>query len=279
MKLAAGIVLYNPDLKKLDKSLKELNNIADVIILVDNCSRNIEKIRDMVDKDAILLENAENLGIAVALNMLVDSANSKKCDFLLTLDQDSIMPRDALNKMIECASKKDVAIVCPMIVDVNKKEPAVYKEDLEEIDRCITSGSLMNLRICNKIGRFDEKMFIDYVDFDYCKRIRLAGYKIVRVNSAKLIHELGKRTERKFLWKTVYPTNHKPERVYYYARNIYYYLRKYKKNLSFGEKVWEHVTILWKAIAIILYEDDKIEKISSFLDGKKDSKKMLMEGA
>ena len=36
----------------------------------------------------------------------------------------------------------------------------------------MTSGNLLNLKIAEKIGDFEEKLFIDEVDHDYCYRIR-----------------------------------------------------------------------------------------------------------
>ena len=274
MKLAVGIVLYNPDLKRLKRSLEKLGENVDMIILVDNGSKNIEDIRGICDKRILLIENGKNLGIAAALNMVVEAANKAKCNYLLTLDQDSVMKEGALAKMLEYIDKEGVAIVCPRIVDINKTKQKVGKEEIEEISRCITSGSLMNLELCNKVGKFDEKMFIDFVDFEYCKRIQLAELKILRVNSAELEHEVGRRTKKRFLFITLYPTNHNKERVYYYGRNLAYYKNRFKKNLNVGEKINLAATKIWKIGTIALYEDDKGSKLRKFFDGQRDGKKL-----
>lgn len=274
MKLAVGIVLYNPDLRRLKKSLEQFDKNVDRIFLVDNGSKNIEDIRNIRDKRVLLIENGKNLGIAAALNMVVEAANEANCSYLLTLDQDSIMKKEALARMLKYTDREGVAIVCPRVLDINKAKQKVSKEEIEEISRCITSGSLMNLKLCNKVGIFNEKMFIDFVDFEYCKRIKLAGLKILRVNSAELEHEVGKRTKRHFLFITLYPTNHNKERVYYYGRNLAYYRNKFKKHLNIGEKINLFATKIWKIGTIVLYEKDKSSKLKKFFDGQRDGKRL-----
>jgi GT2 family glycosyltransferase len=68
-----------------------------------------------------------------------------------------------------------------------KKEPAE-----EYVDFCITSASCTNLNAWKNVGGFDEWLFIDLVDNDFCKRIIVSGYKILRINSLVLDQEFGK---------------------------------------------------------------------------------------
>lgn len=275
MKIVAGLVTYNPDLKNVIKSIDNLKNNVELIIIVDNNSSNIADIRKLKSKKVKLIENPSNYGIAKALNILLKEAYKSKSDFLLTLDQDSLLKNEMIKEMIKYTDINDVAIICPRVYDKNRNKQKKYKGDTQYLSRCITSGSLMNLKYCKKIGYFDENMFIDYVDFDYCKRIILSNYKILRVNNAIIEHEIGKRKEKYFLFIKVYPTYHNSKRVYYYARNIKYYCLKYKRNLSIKEKIWESIVLLWKFIGIILYEDKKKEKINSFFKGIKESKGMI----
>lgn len=274
MKLVAGIILYNPNMDILKKSIQALSDVVDMIILVDNASENIEDIQKLVNNDVILIKNNENLGVAEALNIMMDRSSKMRATNLLTLDQDSIIDKNMISKMKYYLTSSVIAIVCPRFIDVNKKKQRKVKSKIEYVNRCITSGSVMNLAICNKIGKFDASMFIDYVDFDYCKRIQLAGYKIVRTNSCKLTHAIGKRSSRKFFWINVYPTNHSVERVYYFARNLHYYLLKYKGQFSLKELINERVIAAWKTMSIILYEDDKKEKLRAIRKAKKDAKIM-----
>lgn len=274
MKVVAGIVLYNPDINRLKSSISELISEVDKICLIDNASLNINDIEKLATNNVFVIKNEKNFGIAKALNQLLDFSYQTKADYLLTLDQDSILKKSMLEIMLNYVNEKDVAMICPIINDLNRKKVIKQQNKIKELDRCITSGTLMNLELCKEIGYFDEKMFIDYVDFDYCKRIKLAGKKIIRVKGAVINHEIGKRSKHKFLFLTVYPTNHNSTRIYYYARNIKYYCRKYKNSMDFKEKLMEYMYLVWKFVSIILYEDYKKEKIKKFVIGLKDSKKI-----
>lgn len=274
---AAGIVLYNPDLVNLNKSIKELVKSVNYIYLVDNASNNIDEVIKLIQEwDNIkLIRNNKNLGIAIALNQLLQMAYSDDIKFLLTLDQDSVLEDIMFRNMMKYSNTESVAVICPIINDLNKKKRIEQNSEILDLDRCITSGSIMNLKVCKDIGFFDEKMFIDYVDFDYCKRIKIAGKRIIRVRDAMINHEIGKRSCRKFLFWTVYPTNHSPIRIYYYVRNIKYYLKKFKKQLYLKERLVEHKYLIWKFVSILLYENNKKQKLSMFLKGLKDSNKMI----
>lgn len=274
MKIFVGIVLYNPNIDKLLSSINELKNVVDCILLVDNNSDNLVDVKKSVDNlnNVILIENSVNLGIAKALNQILDYSYKNNCDYLLTLDQDSLLEKNMLTYMTNYIGD-NIAIVCPRIIDLNRDKQKKYNRKFEYVNRCITSGSLMNLRVCKKVGFFDEKMFIDYVDFDYCKRIMLSGYKILRVNEACIEHEVGKRTKRKFMFWDVYPTNHNEKRIYYFSRNLSYYLANYRNQMTFREKTHEYIHLLWKFVSVVLYEKDKIIKIRMFFKGIFESKK------
>lgn len=63
----------------------------------------------------------------------------------------------------------------------------IKKEPVEEfIDFCITSASCTNLAVWKEVGGFDERLFIDLVDNEFCKRLIVSGYKILRLNNLVL---------------------------------------------------------------------------------------------
>ena len=60
---------------------------------------------------------------------------------------------------------------------------ADYKTDstdqtIEYPERVIASGNIINLQAWNKVGRFDNSLFIDEVDHDFCHRLTQEKYKI-----------------------------------------------------------------------------------------------------
>lgn len=288
MKIAAGIVLYNPDMKRLKKNVNAIISQVDRVFIINNG----EKIKDvdlkgeygfLKDKKISITNNEKNVGIAKALNQIVEKCISKKYTWVLLLDQDSVAEDKMIEKLAAETNRKNVSIAAPRIIDLNKDQNHNSDEKVEDVNMVITSGSLINVEDCKKLGMFDESMFIDFVDFDYCKRVKLAGKRIIRVNSASMKHEVGKRTKRKLLWMTVYPTNHSPERVYYYVRNIIYFNRKFRGLLSFKEWLRLKASLIWKWVSIYVYETDRKDKKKMYRLGKKDGARIslpeLTEGA
>ena len=279
MKVAAGVVLYNPNLERLKKNIKSIIGQVDEVFIINNGKKitNAELENEygfLKEKRVLLVNNASNYGIARALNQIVEKCLEKKYSWVLLLDQDSVAEKDMVKKLLP-EINKSVSIVAPRIVDLNKKQSKKNSSRIEDVSMAITSGSLINVEDCKKMGMFDEKMFIDFVDFDYCKRVKLADKKIIKVNDAILEHEVGKRTKRRILWKTVYPTNHSPERIYYYVRNIVYFSRKYRGLLSLKERIWLKASLMWKWISISMYETDKRRKKEMYILGKRDGLKKM----
>ena len=57
----------------------------------------------------------------------------------------------------------------------------------------ITSGSLINTSIFSEIGGYNEKLFIDEVDHEYCYRIKMLGYSVLQLENILLNHTLGRQ--------------------------------------------------------------------------------------
>lgn len=73
----------------------------------------------------------------------------------------------------------------------DKRRPqidAVNKDKVSYVDFCITSGSFVNLSVWKQIGKYDEFLFVGLVDNEYCKRVILNGYKILRLNEMLMDH-------------------------------------------------------------------------------------------
>jgi len=41
------------------------------------------------------------------------------------------------------------------------------------------------------VGGFEEKLFIDFVDHEYCFKIKMAGHRILQTSSSILLHRIG----------------------------------------------------------------------------------------
>lgn len=264
-KIFAGIVLFNPNYERLIENMDAIVNQVDTIILSDNGSPDsvVDEIRKKYGEKICYSCNNNNIGIAGALNSIFRIAISNKAESVLTLDQDSIMPPNSVDQLRSLLCD-DVAIVSPTIIDLNRQKNVIPSNAITEIGRCITSGSLTSVKAWEKVGGFDESMFIDGVDFDFCDRLKGHHYRILQLRNVQLKHEIGKIATHHFFGIPVIVRNHSAFRKYYMARNIIYLDRK--ENSS----AYPFITYLRIAKLLVitaLYEDGKKEKISAILRG------------
>lgn len=277
---AAGIVLYNPDINKLTENINSIINQVDYVILVDNGSENKSDIEDTLKQrfnysDKVIIKfSQKNNGIAWALNEAFKIAEEQSVKWVLTLDQDSVCPSDMIKRYIKYSASTDkskIGILCPTIVDKNAGilEGDIHKT--EAIKRCITSGSFTSLKAWKQIHCFDEKMFIDGVDFDFCDRLRKNGYQLIRIGSICLTHELGKITTHRFLFKTVKVQNHSALRKYYIVRNRFYLSRKEKNPFAIIKSFF---FVIKFSATIVLYEKNRRKKLNAVLKGMCDGLKL-----
>lgn len=274
--ISAGIVLYNPDIERLKKNIVSIYPQIKKLYLVDNNSENYDEIKKVVDgySEIVLIKNNENYGVAKALNQIMEAASLSGCQWNVLLDQDSIVPENYIEIFKEAKNNlkgKNIAILCPLIDDLNSKVNDLNMvSEYQYIDFCITSGSINNVDIWKEMGGFDEKLFIDGVDLDYCLRLIKNNYEIVRVNTVSIKHEIGKIKSIKFLGKNFESFNHSPFRKYYIARNIFYLDIKHKGKISPST-----LARFIKQICLVLFIDDnKWKKIKALLKGMYASRKL-----
>lgn len=264
--IVAAIILFNPNIERLRKNINSIKDQVDKIFFIDNDSKNIIEIENLFlgyNNDYLLIKNKKNLGIATALNIAFQYAEKDGYKWIITMDQDSIAPTNLVSSLAEIISK-NVGIICPLIQDINKKEHIPISNKIVKVQKCITSGSLTNIEAWKKIGGFDEVMFIDGVDFDFCYRLIDSGYLILENRRVLLTHEVGKIKEHKFLGIKIYAMNHTAFRKYYIAKNTVYLYRKHKKT-SFP------IVSLFKQICLVLlYEEEKMIKLKAIIKGIKD---------
>lgn len=292
--IAAGIVTYNPDLHRLTENVNAVLPQVDCLIIVDNASKNVEQIKKTFGEDnkIRIIENDENKGIATALNQILQASVEEGAEWTLTLDGDSVVPENMIEQYEKYLDVENVAMIVPVIQDRKMQLIDVEEDTLTNaydfVDTAITSGTLMKNSIWQQLHGFEDKLFIDYVDFDYCMRVKIAGYQILRVNSVKLLHELGNATEIKLFtflgkmfgkdssigrgfWKIRYTTNHSPMRVYYITRNQYYYIKHYADYIDV-KRLLRGMKIGW--VVKLIFEKDRIKKWKAIRRGIADGKKM-----
>jgi rhamnosyltransferase len=215
----------------------------------------IQGVKDEVDEILVIDNTNGNIGVAAALNHGMKKAVAENYDWLLTMDQDSTFEHGSLSKLKKIAFECDDKVGWVSPFHKTQKTKGI-NTGIREVRIAMTSGSLVRV---NTVGYFEEKLFIDSVDNEYCLRLRKNGYKIIRANDVVLNHRLG---ELKKNWLGFSTIVHSASRRYYITRNMLYVMQQYPEFRLFGAKE------LVKSLAlIILAENDKMSKLGAMIRG------------
>jgi rhamnosyltransferase len=232
--VCAVTVTYHPSAEML-KNFSSVVEQVQGMVVVDNGSSagEIDMLRKACGVLGFrLIENAENLGIAEGLNQGVRWAQSNNYPWVILFDQDSLVDAGFIAHMFEAwdshPERERVASIHPRYMDPETGcGPVVRRARDGGPVISMTSGALMPMWIFDKIGWFASEYFIDWVDIEYCFRIRAAGYLIADSPHAILLHAPGHSESKRFLGVGFRPTHHSSMRRYYMSRNRIAVFRKY----------------------------------------------------
>jgi rhamnosyltransferase len=267
----AVVVTYHPS-ASIFAHLATLRAQAQGLVVVDNGSTSAVLTQLKSEGEATdfhLIENRENRGVATALNTGVRWAVENRYRWVALFDQDSTVPDGYLNAMfagVESQSDMErIAIVAPQYRDPDTGvlyKSAYTAEDGSPLE-VMTSGSLLPTWVFEMCGWFEESLFIDEVDHEFCFRVRERGYRVFFCENAILTHLFGSRRRHKLLgikWVTL--TNYSPERRYYMTRNGLVIACRYRRKYP----LWSHTAvkyILWHSpVVILLAETQRWKKLA-----------------
>ena len=263
-KILAVFTLFHPDREIL---LNLINNClaysgCDVFL-----SDNAEFSDFILNNPRVTYQNnGGNLGLGAAQNKGLRLALEKNYDYAILFDQDSRIEPDFLAKLIaefEAAREKDPKIVAagpsiinPLFVKTRKSRRRHKLPQNRYRKTVIASGCIIYLPELNAIGLMDEMLFIDYVDTEWCYRVRSKGYQIMRLAHIVMNHTVGEC--KKIGWMKLQYHHH--GRYYYFFRNGVILFRK--KCIPLRELL-ENRQHIYK----ILFLDHKWDRIKAIFRG------------
>lgn len=186
------LVLYKSDLETSESfqsivaCFKATNASADIFIydnspqrldFIDRCNFNIHYVWD-----------ASNPGVSKAYNEGFSFGESNGKKWLLLLDQDTKFESDFLTRYYDAhIDSPDISLLAP-ILKLESGEiysPCKYKFPrtflLEKVSQSITpleglsllnSGILIDINIFREVGGYDERLKMDFTDFEFMDRYR-----------------------------------------------------------------------------------------------------------
>lgn len=264
MRVVGVFVTYDPSPSVFANVMALLSQVSEVLV-VDNGSGPASQ--DVLHKlaqtsNVQLISNGRNLGIAAALNLGVDYALGNNYQWIATFDQDSTPPADFINKMFAAyeatPSGETIGLLSPSFVD--PQSGTLLDTSARSEITTMTSGNLVKTQIFLDCGNYRADYFIDYVDHEFCLRMRANGYRILKVPKVKLCHRLGHISAHPLLGRNFLVTNHPASRRYYNTRNR---ILTYKQHFV-REPLWclgDIRSLSCELAKIVLFEDEKMRKM------------------
>lgn len=232
-KVYAIITVYKPSYLKLENTLLKTSRVFSKVITVCNSQLQNKFVKNF--KNIKFIQNKKNLGLAKAMNKGIKYAIKNKATHVVLFDQDTRIKYNFLKKIKNFSQKhnlNNVAAISPLFFNKLTKQYGYNWNSLKSSrpdyfhpEYLITSGTLIPTKIFKKVGFMREKMNIDLVDLDWCKRAKKKNLKYYCIPSILFEHNIGIRKIE--IFNKIYNI-HSPLRLYYYFRNsIFVYRQNY----------------------------------------------------
>jgi rhamnosyltransferase len=292
--ICAVLVSFHPD-ADLPARVNGILGQVGALVIVDNGSGEaaLRMLTELSLDPGISLEsNRENLGVASALNIGIRRARSLGYEWVLLLDQDSVLDARMVEELIAAHASfpepARLAVLGAGFRDIHHPDTAPAQAGSantardgagtggdsrapvpawQEVESVITSGSLLNVSTLDRIGGFRDDFFIDYVDSEFCFRARASGYRVAKTRKPLMSHAIGASTPHAILGVRKWTTNHSAERRYYMARNDTIMLKEFG---GFPWGTWALKSLgrrVRTCKRILLYEDAKLAKLAAVAHG------------
>jgi GT2 family glycosyltransferase len=207
----------NDTLECLD-SVKKIDYPNFNVIVVDNGStdNSVEVIKKRFP-DVALIATGRNLGFAEGNNVGVTYAMSKGADYILLLNNDTIVDAQLLSSLVEAAEQNpDAGIFGAKIYYYSEPDKIWYAgarwikktlnfehigwgeiddgkcyDEIVEIDYACGCALFARVEMIKKIGLMEPRFFLTHEESDWCYQAIRAGHKTLFVPKAKVWHKIS----------------------------------------------------------------------------------------
>lgn len=278
LRITAIVTAYHPDalLRGVVASALEA---CESVIVVDNTPRAgdgaepADPLRGLDDARITVFADGRNLGLAAGLNLGLAHV-PEDAEAILLLDQDSVLPDGLIEGLAKVLGDPSVGIVGPSPVDADTGKAyetlaSQRHAEVDDRDLVITSGMLLRRSCLEQVPDFREDFFVDYVDVDFCLRMKRAGVRIVRDLSLRMPHSIGDVRVHRFLGREVRVGHHAAWRHYWTTRNGVVLIREHVRR----NPVWVVVNTLFLLrwfVLLTLFEPKRRTHVPAYLKGLRD---------
>lgn len=206
-----------------------------------------------LNPDTLLMNNA----IYILYKYLIDNSNAGACGGnLYNIDN---TPTLSFSPVFPCFIQEFLSIFyLPVTLFSKSKSDCFNYTNLPLNVASITGADLMvKKNIINIVGAFDPVFFLNYEETDLCFRIKKAGYKVMSIPNAKIMHFEGKSD---YISET---------RLFFLYQGQYIYYKKWYGNV--GTKAIYIITYLKNLIRLIQFVLLNNEKKKKYWRFKKET--------
>lgn len=279
--VSAVVSLFNPDGGVLANASSLLRQVDTVVVVDDGSPEDPSSVlADLAELGCVVLRLDRNSGIASALNAGIRVAlrQDDKPDFVLTMDQDSLLADGyvpALTGASAAASAANVPVglVGPGTILGLPVRRAGAVNGIVIGGEPIQSGLLIPVAVLERVGLFQDNLFIDGVDSEFYLRCAAAGLRTVVAVDAELQHSLGSPATATLFGKAI-SFGGQPLQVRTAAVWRYYYLFRNRLILTrkYGRKfpLWALKGFLadYRHLLIVtLLAPGRLKRLSNALSG------------
>lgn len=224
-KVTIILVNYNGYLDTIEciKSLNQLKYRSYNVIIVDNGSTNDsysilkEYISNNGNDSFRVVKSSDNLGFSGGNNIAIEIAQKENADYVLLLNNDTIVTPDFLSILMDNAS--DDCLIAPRIMywkskntvwygggklseflgrawhdRINKTYDSDIDDSIKEVSFITGCCMLVPMKVIEKIGMLEDKFFLYYEDTEYCWRAKKNGYGLKYVGNSVIYHNVSSST-------------------------------------------------------------------------------------
>jgi GT2 family glycosyltransferase len=168
------------------------------------------------------LQTRANLGYTGGNNRGIERVLQSGCDYVLVLNNDTLVERDAVRRLVEAAAADPrIGAVGPKILyaddprvvwfaggDLVPTRAMGYHRDEGRLDTDLPGTGLERVSfltgccllvpaaVLRQVGGFEEDFFAYVEDVDFCLRLTRAGYSLVYQPSARIHHRVPRLSTR-----------------------------------------------------------------------------------
>lgn len=223
------VVIYNTSVDEIKSVVDSIRKQCHKIIVCNNSDNGFIYNDNFNTK---VFNFGENLGIAKAQSIGMKWAINDGADFILQMDQDSILLDGVVQSLVNSYESLvhkgvKVGIIGPSFFDkvTSEKNKAKFHKghlidgtNIEIVLNTISSSSLISREAIVQCGYMEDELFIDWVDWEYCWRLRSHGFLTVKDLNVEIGHRVGEGIKK--VWGVIPILVPSPIRHYYHTRNF-----------------------------------------------------------